>query len=594
MALPGITSITQVDGSLGLVPTNDSGLQIKLGTAFAGNYNTIYSFSNIKDAYTTLQGGKLLDSAAVALDIAGGPVYVMRMATSVAGSFSDIAVKLQTLSDGALALSGTPIDDYIATIAIVRAGKVGTQPYPTFTYSLDSNLSQSAEIAIPGSGTYVIPGTGITLTFSNGAVGFKAGDTFSFTTVGSTWNNTDLSNALTALLTDSRSWGFLHVVGSATAALAGTVDTFMNTAFVQKRFVNAIVETRDIAIRADLTTSGNTFPMTMTAGQFLKLNISYDGGITIAKTATFTFPTVTYANVAALLAAINLPSFTQGDFSIGVSGSEIKISTLSNKGLTTITVDATSTAIDPTRIAYTAGQVSTGETEDAWMTAIITDFSNFNSNRVDVEGGNAYIFSSATSRYNRRPGGWLVAARQGLVSISEDLGNVQRGSLPNIIVNLPDGSSGLVHDEEAKPGLDAARFSTLRKIKGLPGYYITNGRMYAAPGSDYTYTQYRRVIDRGTLLLYTISNQYINTSVLVNEDGTIYEVDARAIEAKIYSYVYSDIGNHITGLTVQVDRTNNVLSTQTIKIRLNIRPFGYAKFIELTIGFTPVSALVVS
>lgn len=593
--LPGITSILQVDGSLGLVPTNESGLHVKLGTSSTGNFNTIYSFSNINDVTTSLGSGKLVDSLAVALDISGGPIYAMRMASSVAGSFSDITQSLQSTSDGALSLSGsTPVDDYIASITIVRAGKVGTQPYPTFVYSLDSDLTQSAEIAIPGGGVYTIPGTGITLTFSNGATGFKAGDVFRFTTVGATWNNTDLSNALTALLLDNRTWGFLHVVGSSTAALAGTIDTYMTNAFNSKRFVNAICETRDIGIRADLLSSGNVFPMTIAAGQTLKINISYDGGITTADSTTFTFPAVTYNNIAALVAALNVSTFTKGIFAVGASGNELRLSTLSNKGLTQLKVDATSTAIGAGLIGYTSNQASTGETEDAWMTALITDFSNFNSVRVDVAAGNAYIFSSATKRYNRRAGGWLVSAKQALVPISEDLGKVARGSLPDIIVNLPDGSSGLVHDEESKPGLDSARFSTLRKIRGLPGYYITNGRMFAPPGSDYTYTQYRRIIDRATLLLYTISNQYINTEVRVNQDGTIYEVDARAIETKVFQYMYSDLRNNITSIQIQVDRTNNILSTQTLKVRANIQPFGYAKFIELTIGFTPVSPQVVS
>ena len=50
----------------------------------------------------------------------------------------------------------------------------------------------------------------------------------------------------------------------------------------------------------------------------------------------------------------------------------------------------------------------------------------------------------------------------------------------------------------------------------------------------------------------------------------------------------NDLKDSIVGLQVQVDRTINLLSTQKLKITASVRPFGYAKFINLVVGFTPV------
>jgi hypothetical protein len=516
----------------------------------------------------------------------------MRINASVAGTISDIIVTPQTGSDGLVAVAGNPVDTYQVIITMVRAGEVGLAPYPTFTYSLDNGNTQSPETAVPGGGVYVIPGTGVTLTFSNGGTGFKAGDIFTFVTTGATWNNTDLSNALTALLADSRQWEFIHIVGPCSAALASTVDTYMTTAYTSRRFVFAIVEARDLALLAQLISATNTFGMTFAGGETLKIDISYDGGNTYGTSTTFTFPATTYANIAALVAALNVPAFTQGLFSVGSIANTLVLSIPNNQGLTIMKVDASSTGIGGGLIQYTSGQLSTGETQAAWESSLIADFVNFASTRVNVCAGSAAIFSQATQEYRRRNCGSLVAARSALIPVSEDLGNVQRGPLPDILNRLPNGQPGIFHDEYVSPGLDAARFTTLRTIPGIQGYYITNGRMMAPNGSDFTYEQYRRVMDEAETLLNAAATKFINTTVRTNKiGGTIYEVDARKIEKNIYAYMFGNMRQDVSNIGVVVDRNNNVYSTLTINITANVQPFGYAKFITLTIGFAPVAVL---
>jgi hypothetical protein len=592
MALPGITSLTIVDGSIGLT-TSNIGLHVKLGTSSNGVANQIVSVSNINDVKTTFGAGKLVDACAVSFDIVNSPVYAMRMNASVAGSVSATTINLQSGSDGILSTAGSaPNNDFQVIVTLVRAGKVGIAPYPTFTYSLDNGNTVSPETAVPAGGVFVIPQTGVTITFTNGGTGFKAGDVFSFYTVGSTWNNTDLSNALIALLADSRQWEFVHVVGPATAALAGTVDTYMTTAQTNKRFVHAVVEARDMDLLARLTTSGNAFPITFAGGETLIIDISVDGGNTYTTTKTFTFPAGAIANIATLVATLNVTSFTGGLFAVGNVVNELQLSIPANAGKTVLKVNAGSTAIGVGLLQYTGGQLSVGESEAQWEAALIADFVNFSSLRVEVCAGAADIFSQATQRYNRRNIGSLVAARTALVPIHEDLGNVQRGSLPDILLRQPNGQPGVFHDEYTSPSLDAERFTTIRTIPGIQGYYITNGRLMAPNGSDFTYVQYRRVMDVATTLLNAGATRFINTTVRTNSTGgTIYEVDARKIEKNIYAYMFGNMRENLSNINVVVDRNNNVYSTLTVNITANIQPFGYAKFINLTIGFAPVAIL---
>ena len=599
MALPGITSVTILDGSLGIIPDDATSVCVKLGACSLGTANQIYSFNSVQDVKDTLGTGKLVDALAVSLDIAGGPVYAIKMDTSVAGTTSPIQKNLvttPTASDGNMTVSGSPLDDYNVIVNIVRAGKVGTAPYPTIQYSLDGGQSYSEEIAVPISGVYVVPSTGLTLTFTNSTNGFFIGDSFKFTTVAATWNNTNLSTALTALLADTgRNYGFIHIIGVADSTIATTVASYMNAAQTNEKYIHADIEARDMDFIAKLETAAQTFPMTFAGGETLNIQVSTDGGATFPVTKTFTFPAVAYAAIGNLVTALNVQSFTGGLFSVYASttpATGLTLATLSNKGRVQLKV-AASTGIGGALIQYTLGQTAKGEEEDTWMNSLIADFIGFSSTRVSVFGGYADIYTSASKRYVRRSGAWLQSAREALVPISEDLGKVARGPLPNILTpNLPLGIYGIYHDEDAKPGLDVARFSTLRRFRGLPGFYITNARNMASPGSDYTFMQFRRVIDRVTELLNIISKQYINSEVRINSDGTIYEEDAVAIENRVFNYIFSAVKDNISGLQVQVDRTVNIQSTMQLKIKVSVRPFGYFKFISLTTGFAPVQPVV--
>ena len=115
----------------------------------------------------------------------------------------------------------------------------------------------------------------------------------------------------------------------------------------------------------------------------------------------------------------------------------------------------------------------------------------------------------------------------------------------------------------------------------------------AQVGSDFTFIQYRRVIDRGSFLLSVIAKKFINKRVRVNSDGTLYITDRKNIEDEVRSYIASGLQGEIVDLTVVVDPTTNVLSTQQLKINVSIRPYGYTKYIQLKIGYAPVQAITI-
>lgn len=220
----------------------------------------------------------------------------------------------------------------------------------------------------------------------------------------------------------------------------------------------------------------------------------------------------------------------------------------------------------------------------------IDNFDDFADARVAV----CYSFANQVS--NKPMIGWgvpkrpitdAVAARAGQVSISTDLGRVASGSLTGVVA--------IEHDEFRNELMDAKRFVTLRTFQGVPGFFITNGRMMSGPGSDYKYWQHRRCMDVACDTTYKAQIPIINKAVRVNPDGTINDRDARQSEARVQSALKGNLldpnnaegtPGHVSGADYAIDRTNNVLSTETIKTNVAIRPLGYAKQINTELGFS--------
>lgn len=211
---------------------------------------------------------------------------------------------------------------------------------------------------------------------------------------------------------------------------------------------------------------------------------------------------------------------------------------------------------------------------------IIAGFSSFSSKRVSVAAGFASVTSVISGRAFSRGAAWPAAARAMAMTLSQDLGEVKTGPL--------DAVQSLTRDERKTPGLDAAGFLTLRSFVGMNGAYVCNPRIMAPAGSDFTLIQYRQVMDAAARVGYAALLQFVNAELVVNDNGTIDEGEAQTIDAAVSAALAETLmqPNLASAVGATTDRTNNVLSTSTIKCKLRVRPKGYAKTITAEVGFT--------
>lgn len=464
MSLPDV-NITVQDGALGIVPEDTSNIILHVGVASSGTDLEIESLTTQQQIVDTFGRGPLVDAMALDLATAGGPVLGARIASTTAGACG--AVDQTGTGVATLVASGAANDAYDVQVEITKGGPNLAANTGAFKYSLDGGNSWSDEIAIPTGGIYVIPDTGITITWTDGVgTDFVVGDTYDFTSTAPSYALSDLQTALTTILGDPRDWACLHVVGAAAtvaaaAAMAAALDTIMVEQETNFRYAFAVIEA---------------------------------------------------------------PHDT----------------------------DAT----------------------------VITAFASTSSKRVMAVADTAQQLSPITGLVRSRPAAWPVVARIAAVPIHEDLGRVRTGGIV--------GVTELDRDEQLTPGLDAARLTTLRTIIGLPGFWVTSGRMLAPAGSDFTYVQNRRVMDRACAIARSELLEYLNDSVLLDPTtGLILEREARAIEAVVNAALTNELVNagHASSATVLIDRNHDINSDATMPVTIQVEPRGYMRTISVSIGF---------
>jgi hypothetical protein len=230
-----------------------------------------------------------------------------------------------------------------------------------------------------------------------------------------------------------------------------------------------------------------------------------------------------------------------------------------------------------------------GDSEAAWMADLINDFQTFEptGQNVGVAAGYALIPSAISGVNFRRNIGQLAIVRAGLVAISRDLGAVEDGALLNNKTGNP--VETVYHNEATNPGLDGARFITVTSYNGYPGqFFITNPNLMVDPSSDFTLLQYRRVINETARLTNIFFTAKLSTDVrLSRKTGFILERDARALESGNNSLLSAGITNpgYASFTATIVSRVDEISSTKTLTVTVQVLPLGYIKTVNVTLTF---------
>lgn len=216
-------------------------------------------------------------------------------------------------------------------------------------------------------------------------------------------------------------------------------------------------------------------------------------------------------------------------------------------------------------------------------------------NRVGILLGDTETRTGTTAAKGAALG--VLAGRVAKIPVQRNIGRVASGALLPLEMYIVDDKVELSDVET----LHDKGFITFRKHVSKSGYYFTDDPLACPIADDYHYLARRRVIDKAYRIAYASTLQFLLEDLNVNADGTLSAIDAKTIEGVVQNAIFSQmtVNGELSvdqsdsadyGVIVKIDLTHNVTSSSTIKFAgLQVKPKGYARFIDVPLGFVPVS-----
>ena len=185
----------------------------------------------------------------------------------------------------------------------------------------------------------------------------------------------------------------------------------------------------------------------------------------------------------------------------------------------------------------------------------------------------------------------MMAGRLATLPVQRNIARVKNGALKPIALFI--GDKPVEENASAVSDLYDAGYITPRKYVGKAGYFFTDDRLACEQTDDYAHITARRTIDKAYRIAYAALLELMMDELSVNEDGTLQhgiimawqQMMENAVNRAMTAAGELSSDENGAGCKAYIDPTQNVLATSKIELVLKVRPFGYARYIDVKLGF---------
>ena len=137
-----------------------------------------------------------------------------------------------------------------------------------------------------------------------------------------------------------------------------------------------------------------------------------------------------------------------------------------------------------------------------------------------------------------------------------------------------------------------------RQYVGRAGFYFCDDRLAVSESSDYAHITARRTVDKAYRIAYDTLLGLLLDELELQSDGTLHPATVRSLEQEVTGAIdramtaKSELSADATtgsGCLFEIV-PGNVLSTSEVRAKLSVRPFGYARYVDVELGFSAVSS----
>ena len=220
----------------------------------------------------------------------------------------------------------------------------------------------------------------------------------------------------------------------------------------------------------------------------------------------------------------------------------------------------------------------------------LKDLTTFNYNRVGILIGDTVSESESASV-------GLLMGRIAAIPVQRHIGRVRDGTLKILHAYVGDKDPSVSNVE----AIHDKGYITFRTFTGKSGYFFTDDCLATAVADDYRSIARRRTIDKAFRIIYQTMLENVNDEIPITDEGYLVPSMVKSWESEIISAIATqmtsagELGNDPSnsddlGVKVYIDPEQRVASTSKINVVAKIKPYGYAKYIDVELGFVTINS----
>lgn len=186
----------------------------------------------------------------------------------------------------------------------------------------------------------------------------------------------------------------------------------------------------------------------------------------------------------------------------------------------------------------------------------------------------------------------VVAGRIAVSPVQRKISRVKDGALKPLAIYIGDQLVELADVET----IHEKGYITFTTFVGRTGYFIADDNLATKVADDYRALSNRRVIDKAYRIAYNTTLDTLNDEVPIASDGNLSPAWCAALKSDVEQAIVSNmtangnLGNdpadpNDTGVECTIDYKQKILATSQLLEELRVKPNGYAKYIDVGLGF---------
>jgi hypothetical protein len=190
----------------------------------------------------------------------------------------------------------------------------------------------------------------------------------------------------------------------------------------------------------------------------------------------------------------------------------------------------------------------------------------------------------------------LLLGRVARIPVQRHIGRTRDGALRILTAYIKDKPAELADVTT----VNDKGYITFRTFTGKSGYFFADDNLATAVADDYRSIARRRTIDKAYRIAYQTLIDYLNSEIAITDAGELVPAMAKSWEAEVEAAIISqmtaegNLGVDPTdpaddGVQCYIDYAQKVVSTNKVEISLKVKPYGYAKYIDVKLGFITVN-----